>query len=105
MWVGTFGGGLELAEPTSDGKYKFRHFFQQTFGMRMVRVIEEDESGMVWVGTGEGICIFHPDSLIADGDNYHLFTVIQTENFAVMKSNVSIVIRKDVCGLVLPVRD
>ena len=74
MWVGTFGGGLELAEPTSDGKYKFRHFFQQTFGMRMVRVIEEDENGMVWVGTSEGICIFHPDSLIADGDNYHLFS-------------------------------
>ena len=29
---------------------------------------------MVWVGTSEGICIFHPDSLIADGDNYHLFS-------------------------------
>ena len=42
--------------------------------MRMVRVIEEDENGMVWVGTSEGICIFHPDSLIADGNNYHLFS-------------------------------
>lgn len=58
MWIGTFGGGLELAEPTPDGKYEFRHFFQQTFGMRMVRVIEEDANGMVWVGTSEGICIF-----------------------------------------------
>ena len=29
MWIGTFGGGLDLAEPTADGKYKFRHFFQQ----------------------------------------------------------------------------
>lgn len=104
MWIGTFGGGLELAEPTPDGKYKFRHFFQQTFGMRMVRVIEEDANGMVWVGTSEGICIFHPDSLIADADNYHL-SVIQTESFAVMKSSVSIGIRKGGCGLVRPVRD
>lgn len=74
MWVGTFGGGLELAEPTPDGKYKFRHFFQRKLGLRMVRVIEEDKSGRVWVGTNEGVCIFHPDSLIADADNYHLFS-------------------------------
>ena len=56
-WVHS-AGGSELAEPTSDGKYKFRHFFQQTFGMRMVRVIEEDENGMVWVGTSEGFVSF-----------------------------------------------
>ena len=73
MWIGTFGGGLELAEPTTDGKYKFRHFLQQKFGLRMVRVIEEDDNGMIWVGTSEGVCIFHPDSLIADSDDYHLF--------------------------------
>lgn len=74
MWVGTFGGGLELAVPTADGNYKFRHFFQQKYGLRMVRVIEEDANGMVWVGTSEGVCIFHPDSLIANADNYHLFS-------------------------------
>ena len=73
MWIGPFGGGLELAEPTTDGKYKFRHFLQQKFGLRMVRVIEEDDNGMIWVGTSEGVCIFHPDSLIADSDDYHLF--------------------------------
>ena len=73
MWIGTFGGGLELAEPTTDGKYKFRHFLQQKFGLRMARVIEEDDNGMIWVGTSEGVCIFHPDSLIADSDDYHLF--------------------------------
>ena len=73
MWIGTFGGGLELAEPTTDGKYKFRHFLQQKFGLRMVREIQEDDNGMIWVGTSEGVCIFHPDSLIADSDDYHLF--------------------------------
>ena len=29
MWVGTFGGGLDLAEQTAGGQYKFRRFFQQ----------------------------------------------------------------------------
>lgn len=74
MWIGTFGGGLDLAVPTANGKYKFRHFFQQKYGQRMVRVMAEDDKGMIWIGTGEGICIFNPDSLIADGDNYHLFS-------------------------------
>lgn len=74
MWVGTFGGGLDLAEPMPDGTYRFRHFLQQTYGLRMVRIIEEDANGMIWAGTSEGICIFHPDSLMADADNYHLFS-------------------------------
>lgn len=74
MWIGTFGGGLDLAQPMPDGTYRFRHFLQQTYGLRMVRIIEEDANGMIWAGTSEGICIFHPDSLIADADNYHLFS-------------------------------
>ena len=73
MWIATFGGGLDLAEPLPNDKYKFRHFFQQKLGLRMVRAIKEDKNGMFWIGTNEGICIFHPDSLIADPDNYHLF--------------------------------
>ena len=44
MWVGTFGGGLELAEPTEKGQYKFRHFFQgKKYGLQIVRVMAEDE--------------------------------------------------------------
>ena len=74
MWIGTFGGGLDLAEPQPEGGYKFRHFFQQKYGLRMIRVIEDDGNGMVWMGTSEGICIFNPDSLIADAENYHLFS-------------------------------
>ena len=41
MWIGTFGGGLDLAEPTADGKYKFRHFFPAKVwiknGKRLIR--------------------------------------------------------------------
>lgn len=74
MWIGTFGGGLDLAEPASEGTYKFRHFFQGRYGVQMVRAFQEDKNGMIWMGTSEGICIFHPDSLIADPENYHWFS-------------------------------
>lgn len=74
MWLGTFGGGLDLAEQMPDGKYKFKHFLRQESGIRMIRTIVTDNKGMVWMGTNEGICIFHPDSLVANADNYHLFS-------------------------------
>ncbi|MBB4044292.1 signal transduction histidine kinase/ligand-binding sensor domain-containing protein/DNA-binding response OmpR family regulator [Bacteroides reticulotermitis] len=74
IWVGTFGGGLDLAIPTADGKYKFQHFFREKYGLRLVRSITEDKNGMIWMGTSEGICIFHPDSLIANPEDYHLFS-------------------------------
>lgn len=74
MWVGTFGGGLDLAVATADGKYEFRHFFQRTYGMLRVRTMAEDENGMIWMGTSDGICIFHPDSLITNAENFHWFS-------------------------------
>lgn len=74
MWVGTFGGGLNMAEPTAEGGYKFRHFFEDQTGVKEVRSIAEDENGMIWMGTSGGICIFHPDSLLANPHNYHLYS-------------------------------
>lgn len=75
MWIGTFGGGLDLATPVGNGQYQFKHFLQETSGLRAVRTIAEDKDGMMWVGTGDGICVFHPDSLMADAGNYHLFSL------------------------------
>ena len=74
MWVGTLGGGLDLAESVADGSYKFRHFFQQRYGLRMIRILQEDDNGAIWMGTSEGICIFDPDSLVMDADNHHWFS-------------------------------
>lgn len=75
MWIGTFGGGLDLAVPVGEGKYQFKHFLQETAGLRGVRTIAEDKNGMMWVGTSDGICIFHPDSLITDATDYKLFSL------------------------------
>jgi signal transduction histidine kinase/ligand-binding sensor domain-containing protein/DNA-binding response OmpR family regulator len=72
MWLGTFGGGLNLAVKTKDG-YQFRHFLQDNYGEKRIRVIEEDKNGRMWVGTNNGIYIFHPDSLIASPKNYIIY--------------------------------
>lgn len=74
MWIGTFGGGLDLALPAGNGKYTFRHFFRDMHGVNQVRTFQEDKEGMIWMGTSGGICIFHPDSLLAAPDRYHLFS-------------------------------
>lgn len=72
MWLGTFGGGLNLAVKTADG-YEFKHFLQDNYGEKRIRVIEEDKNGRMWVGTNNGVYIFHPDSLIASPKNYVIY--------------------------------
>lgn len=72
MWIATFGGGLNLAVKTDNG-YQFKHFLQESYGEKRVRVMQEDRNGMMWVGTNNGIYIFHPDSLINSPKNYLLY--------------------------------
>lgn len=69
MWVGTFGGGLDLAVKTDTG-YEFRHFLNKNYSQKQIRVITEDSNGWMWVGTSDGVYVFQPDSLIADPNNY-----------------------------------
>ncbi len=72
MWVGTFGGGLDLATKTEQG-YTFRHFLNGSNSEREIRAIEEDEHGRMWVGTSAGLYLFHPDSLLADPTAYRVY--------------------------------
>lgn len=73
MWVGTFGGGLDLAVEEGDGHH-FRHFFQNSYGQKQIRTIVEDREGWIWVGTSEGVHIFHPDSLVNNSQAYYSYS-------------------------------
>lgn len=73
MWVGTFGGGLNLAVKEGNG-YTFRRFLNGSNTESQIRVIEEDSNGRMWIGTSGGLFVFHPDSLIADATNYQHFS-------------------------------
>lgn len=59
MWIGTFGGGLDLAIKENN-RYTFRHFFTKTFGQRRTRAIIEDSNGWIWVGNSDGVYVFSP---------------------------------------------
>jgi signal transduction histidine kinase/ligand-binding sensor domain-containing protein/DNA-binding response OmpR family regulator len=72
MWVGTFGGGLLLAIEGRSG-YVFRRFLGRSNTQRQIRVIRECRNGYLWVGTSDGVYVLHPDSIIANPDNYHVF--------------------------------
>lgn len=72
MWIGTFGGGLDLVIP-QQYKYSFRHFLTGSFGERQIRTIAGDKNNWMWVGTNNGVYVFHPDSLIDDPQHYYSY--------------------------------
>ena len=75
IWIATFGGGLDLAVPSEDGRsYTFRHFLQGNTVQQEIRVITSDANNWMWVGTDDGICVFHPDSLIENPGKYYRYT-------------------------------
>ena len=72
MWIGTFGGGLNLAEETPDG-YRFRTFFTGSYSQCRIRTLYKDRRGWIWVGTNDGILLFHPDALLRDPNAYYAY--------------------------------
>lgn len=74
MWVATFGGGLELALPSDNGEYTFRHFLEDNLSQREVRIIASDKYNWMWVGTDDGVCVFHPDSLIQNPRHFYRYS-------------------------------
>lgn len=72
MWIATFGGGLNLAIPNKDS-YTFKHFLDGTTQQQEMRVIASDKNNWMWVGTVNGLCVFHPDSLLASPTNFYRY--------------------------------
>ena len=75
MWIGTFGGGLDLAVYQKND-FVFRHFLKGSFGEQEVRTITADRNHWMWVGTNNGIYVFHPDSLLNDSRQYYVYNLI-----------------------------
>ncbi len=73
MWIGTFGGGLNLAQRTEQDTYTFRRFFSESYSQSRVRTLCCDQRGYLWAGTNDGVILFHPDSLLTNPQNYHLY--------------------------------
>lgn len=108
MWVATLGGGLNLAIPQQGGKhYTFRHFFTHDDQKAMFRIIDEDKNGRLWVGSNDGLYVFHPDSLLHNPQAYKLLN--RTNGLLCMNeiltihccNNGSVVLGGTGCGIVV----
>ncbi len=73
MWIGTFGGGLNLAVANEKGEYIFRHFFNDDYSQRRIRSLIEDKQGWIWVGTSDGVIVFRPEQLLNDDKAYYQY--------------------------------
>ena len=69
IWVGSFGGGLHLAE-RKDDQLTFRQIVMKNEHQDMMRGMMQDSEGMIWVGCNEGVVVFNPDELIQDETKY-----------------------------------
>jgi signal transduction histidine kinase/ligand-binding sensor domain-containing protein/AraC-like DNA-binding protein len=69
IWGASFGGGLHYAA-IDRKEIVFRQINFRTANQDMARVIRQDRSGLIWVGTNEGVNVFLPDRLIADKNDY-----------------------------------
>jgi len=88
IWVGLFGGGLNLITNTNRKtvfKSKFNSFDKYPkYGLYMeVRNITEDRNGRIWVGTSDGLMSF--DSRFKNSDKIN-FEIYRNENLG---SNMS----------------
>jgi len=89
IWIGTFGGGLNLAVPNGGG-YTFRQFLAENVKQRDVRYVTGDKNGWMWVGTTNGLYVVHPDSLISTPGHGYLYNY---DNGKLLANQVKYILR------------
>lgn len=67
IWAACEDSHLDMAVRHQDGTYTFRHFFGKQFS---ARVMYQDKSGTIWVGTKDGLYSFRPEELLRDTTAY-----------------------------------
>jgi signal transduction histidine kinase/DNA-binding response OmpR family regulator len=72
IWVGTFGGGLNLVVKNGNTiTFKNSHNSFKNYPIancNVIRYLNQDNSGQIWVATNNGLVIFNPDK--GGPDNY-----------------------------------
>lgn len=70
IWIGTFGGGLDLVEVGQDGEVTFKHFFKGDGNKAFIRSLINDHNGNIWMATYDGLICFVPNELKEDPSDY-----------------------------------
>ncbi|MDR2496734.1 MAG: response regulator [Tannerellaceae bacterium] len=91
IWVATFGGGLHYADLSSKD-ITFRHINTRTVNQDMMRAIIRDSSGLIWIGTNEGVNVFDPDELIEQNDKYINFRFDLNNNSSINNNEIKAIL-------------
>jgi signal transduction histidine kinase/ligand-binding sensor domain-containing protein/DNA-binding response OmpR family regulator len=72
IWAATFGGGLHCAD-LKDKSLTFKEINLniKNDDQRMLRVILQDKTGVIWFGGNGGIYVFEPDELLKNNKFHH----------------------------------
>ncbi|MDR2805400.1 MAG: hybrid sensor histidine kinase/response regulator, partial [Dysgonamonadaceae bacterium] len=93
IWIGTYGGGLNLIEDSAADKLRFIHYrnnlknYPMDNGYR-VRFITEDKRGNICVGTTVGLFMFRSDFLSPDNIDYAYFARIPGDKESLSNNDV-----------------
>jgi signal transduction histidine kinase/ligand-binding sensor domain-containing protein/DNA-binding response OmpR family regulator len=93
IWVGTYGGGLNLVENPAADKLRFIHYrnnlknYPMDNGYR-VRFITEDKRGNICVGTTVGLFMFRSDFSSPDHIDYTYFARIPGDKESLSNNDV-----------------
>lgn len=69
MWIASFGGGISLAQENGQN-ITFRNFITNKGNRSMLRYLYQDNKGLIWAGSNDGLIRFNPDELIRDPEAY-----------------------------------
>ena len=86
------GGGLHLGE-RHQGKLTFRQFVTDNRHQCMMRAMIQDRTGLIWVGTNDGVIVFHPDELIQDKNKYISLHLHKEDQQSLSHNEVKVVLR------------
>lgn len=73
IWIGTSGGGLNLAirDSTSANRFSFNHYtLEEGLINNMVQAILEDQNGNLWISTENGMSKFDPTNFLFENYNF-----------------------------------
>ncbi|MFK8162130.1 MAG: two-component regulator propeller domain-containing protein [Lewinella sp.] len=86
IWIGTFGGGLNLFRPPTEGERAGFKSYGEKEGLTngVIKAILEDESGHLWISSNNGLTRFNPDE--ETFENFDVNDGLQSDEFGELAS-------------------
>ena len=79
IWAASFGNGISLVEEIN-GEMSFRNFLTNKGNRSLIRYLYQDDQGMMWAGSSDGLIRFNPDELIENSEAYICYTTSSDRN-------------------------